>query len=135
MADRTIAHLLADAAARDPDGTWLRTDDVELTFAAAAAAVGARAAGLRAHGVARGDLVVLTARTNPDYLLAWLAVTCLGAVAVATNPASTQHELSGLLGQTRPAAIITDAELRPVVDARRLGCWRRGRSAGRRRGR
>ncbi len=113
---RSIPQLLADAAARDPDGAWLRTDDTSLTFAGAAAAVGGCAAALQRHGVGRGDLVVLTARTTPPYLLAWLAVTSLGAIAVPTNPASTRAELTDLLGQTRPRLIVTDGELRPMVD-------------------
>jgi len=113
----TIPQLLAGAAARDPDGIWLRTDEIELTFADAVAAVGARAATLREHGIGRGELVVLTARTTPQYLLAWLAVTSLGAIAVPTNPASTHAELAGLLAQTQPRLIVTDAELRPLLDA------------------
>ncbi len=113
---RSIPQLLGDAATRDPDGAWLRTDEVMLTFADAAAAVGGCAAALRGHGVRRGDLVVLTARTTPPYLLAWLAITSLGAIAVPTNPASTRAELTGLLGQTRPALIVTDGELRRLVD-------------------
>jgi crotonobetaine/carnitine-CoA ligase len=112
----TIPHLLARAAARDPDGTWLRTDDLELTFAGAAAAVGGRAAVLRDRGIGAGDLVVLTARTTPQYLLAWLAITSLGAIAVPTNPASTRAEVAGLLAQTAPRLIVTDARLRPLVD-------------------
>jgi crotonobetaine/carnitine-CoA ligase len=114
---RTIPQLLADAAERDPDGSWLRADDAELTFAAAAAAVGARAAALRAHGVGRGDLVALTARTTPPYLLTWLAITSLGAIAVPMNPASTAAEFAGLLAQTAPRLMISDDGLRPTLDA------------------
>ena len=113
---RTIPQLLSDAASRDPDGTWIRTDDAELTFSAAAHAVGARVAGLRARGVRRGDLVALTARTTPPYLLAWLAITSLGAIAVPMNPASRPAEFAGLLAQTRPRALITDREGRTAVD-------------------
>ena len=114
---RTIPQLLADAAARDPDGVWIRADDAELTFSAAAAAVGARVAGLHAHGVRRGDLVALTARTTPPFVLAWLAIASLGAIAVPMNPASSPAEFAGLLAQTGPTAVITDAELRPALDA------------------
>jgi hypothetical protein len=32
----TIPRLLAAAAGRDPDGTWLRTDDTTMSFAGAA---------------------------------------------------------------------------------------------------
>jgi crotonobetaine/carnitine-CoA ligase len=113
---RTIPQLLSDAAARDPGGVWIRTDDVEITFSAAAAEVAARAAGLRACGVRRGDLVALTARNTPPYLLAWLAITSLGAIAVPMNPASRPAELAGLLAQTCPAAVITDGELRSNLD-------------------
>jgi crotonobetaine/carnitine-CoA ligase len=117
---RTIPQLLADAAARDPDGSWIRADGAELTFAAAAAEVGARAAALRAHGVRHGDLVALTARTTPPYLLAWLAITSLGAIAVPLNPASSPAEFAGLLAQTQPRAVITDGELRPALESSAL---------------
>ena len=30
---RTISELLVEAATRDPDGIWLRTDEIELSFA------------------------------------------------------------------------------------------------------
>jgi carnitine-CoA ligase len=111
---RTIPQLLVEAASRD--GIWLRTDDQSLTFAQTAAAVGARAATLRSLGIGHGDLVMLTARTTPDYLLAWLAIVSLGAIAVPTNPASTRAELAGLLDQARPRLVVTDAELRPLID-------------------
>jgi len=117
---RTIPQLLADAAARDADGIWIRADVAELTFAAAASAVGARAAALRAHGVRHGDLVALTARTTPSYLLTWLAITSLGAIAVPMNPSSSSVEFAGLLAQTRPKLVITDDELRSELGSANL---------------
>ena len=110
---RTIPQLLTDAASRTPDRVWLRTDDGQLTFAEAAGEVGGGAAKLAELGIGRGDLVMLTARNTPPYLLAWLAVSALGAIAVSVNPVSTQAELAGLLEQTSPKLVITDSELRP----------------------
>jgi acyl-CoA synthetase (AMP-forming)/AMP-acid ligase II len=73
---------------------------------------------LRDTGVGHGDLVVVTARTTPAYVLCWLALASLGAVTVPTDPAGTLAELTGLLRQVEPRAIITDAALRPhVVEA------------------
>ncbi|HZZ95888.1 MAG TPA: AMP-binding protein [Jatrophihabitantaceae bacterium] len=112
---RTIPQLLVEAAAQHADREWLRADDGAVTFAAAAGAVGGRAVALRERGVRPGDLVLLTARTTPAYLLAWLAVTSLGAIAVPCNPASSQAELAGLIGQVEPKLVITDAELRGLV--------------------
>jgi crotonobetaine/carnitine-CoA ligase len=112
----TIPGLLSAAAARDAAGTWLRTDEGTLSFGGAAAHVARLAERLAAAGVRRGDLVVLTARTTPDYVLLWLALATLGAVSVPTDPTGTPGELAGLLGQVQPRAVVTDAELRPVVD-------------------
>jgi carnitine-CoA ligase len=113
----TIPGLLLSAAERDPDGTWLRSDAGEMTFAAAAAAVSGTAQALRDAGVTAGDLVMLTAATTPQYLLCWLALTSMGAVAVAVNPRGTTAELAGLMGQVSPRAIITDPGLAGVVAA------------------
>lgn len=114
---QTIPELVAGAAQRDPAGIWLRTDEGTLTFGGAAAQVGRLVQRLRESGIGRGDLVVVTARTTPPYLLCWLALVTLGAVAVPTDPAATTVELAGLIGQVRPRALISDAELAPVEPA------------------
>ena len=111
----TIPELLAEAAERDPDGIWLRTDDGSATFGGAAGRAGAVAERLRSAGIRHGDLVLLTSRTTPPYLFCWLALSALGAVSVATNPRSTAAELGGLIDQTKPCAIVTDAELMPLI--------------------
>jgi crotonobetaine/carnitine-CoA ligase len=111
----TIPRLLAAAAARDNDGTWLRSDSGSLTFGGAVAAAGLTADALRSAGVRRGDLVMMTARNTPPYLISWLALAALGAVTVAVNPRGSAAELAGLAGQTEPRALITDAGLASLV--------------------
>jgi crotonobetaine/carnitine-CoA ligase len=111
----TIPRLLGAAAERDAAGTWLRSDSGELTFAGAAAAAALTAGALHDAGVRRGDLVMVTARNTPPYLIAWLALASLGAVTVAVNPRGSAAELAGLLAQTRPRAVITDAGLAGVA--------------------
>jgi crotonobetaine/carnitine-CoA ligase len=113
----TIPGLLLAAADRDPDGTWLRSDAGELTFGGALSAVAATAQAFSDAGVGRGDLVMLTAATTPEYLLTWLAVTSLGAVAVAVNPRGTTAELAGLIGQVSPRVVVTDPGCANVVAA------------------
>jgi carnitine-CoA ligase len=115
----SIPRLLLLAAERDPDATWLRSDDGTMTFGGAVTAVGLTAEALGSAGVRRGSLVMLTARTTPPYLLCWLALTSMGAVAVAVNPRSTAAELAGLISQTTPAAIVTDGELTGIVTSAR----------------
>ena len=111
----TIPRLLVAAAERDGDGVWVRSDHGTLTFAGAVAAVGLTAAALRDAGVRKGDLVLLTASTTPPYLLCWLAVTTMGAIAVAVNPRSSAAELAGLIGQVSPKLLVTDEGLRDLV--------------------
>jgi len=117
----TIPRLIAAAAHRDSGGIWLRSDSGSLTFGGAVAAVGQTAAALQEAGVGKGDLVMLTASTSPPYLLSWLALTSLGAVAVAVNPRGTPAELAGLIGQVQPRLLISDARLADVVSAARTG--------------
>ena len=101
---RTIPQVLADAAARDPDGVWVRSDEGTLSFAGALGRVAGAAQRLRDAGAGHGDLVMVTARTPPEYLICWLALTALGAVVVSVNPRSAPAELAGLAQQTRPHA-------------------------------
>jgi len=112
----TIPRLLAAAACRDPDGIWLRSDEAApLTFAGAARRVAGLTSVLHDAGISRGDLVLVTARTTRPYLLCWLALTTLGAVAVTVNPRSAPAELAGIAGQVAPRALITDNGLTSLV--------------------
>lgn len=113
----TIPELLANAAHRNPGGNWLRGDEGTWTFAEAAGQVGFIAQRLREKGIGKGDLVVITARTTPPYLLCWLALACLGAVSVPTDPAATPAEINGLIAQVRPRAVVTEQGLLSKVDA------------------
>jgi carnitine-CoA ligase len=113
----TIPRLLTAAARRDPDGVWLRTDAESLTFAGALAATAATARSLAAAGVRRGDLVVVTTRNTPGYLMCWLGLAALGAVMVPANPRGTAAELAGLVRQTAPRALVSDTGLAPLLDA------------------
>jgi crotonobetaine/carnitine-CoA ligase len=117
----TIPHLLLQAATRDPDGIWLRADGGTLTFSGAVTLVGATARALGGAGIGRGDLVVVTARTTPSYLLCWLALASIGAVTVPVNPRSAPAELAGLVTQTRPRALITDDGLSELIAAADVG--------------
>ena len=117
----TIPELLQVAATRDPDGVWVRADEGSLTFSGAAARVAGAARALRDAGVGHGDLVMVTARTTPPYLICWLAVAALGAVTVSVNPRSAPAELAGLVRQTQPRAIITDQDLAPLLTEATVG--------------
>jgi crotonobetaine/carnitine-CoA ligase len=114
---RTIPGVLRDAARRDPGGIWVRTDDGELSFGGALSRVAAAAGALRAAGVGHGDLVLVTTRTTPEYVICWLALAALGAVTVSANPRSAPAELEGLARQVRPRALITDPGLAGLVEA------------------
>ena len=118
---RTIPDLLDDAANTHGDRQWLRTDDGALSFGQARAHVARVMESFRAAGVTKGDLVLVTTRTTPSYLLTWLALTSMGAVAVTANPASTPAELEGLVAQTTPKAIVSDAAV-ALPELNRAGC-------------
>src|SRR5438046_3013731 len=112
---RTIPEVLSGAAGRYGDAIWIRSDEGSLSFGAALAQTAACARAVRESGVRRGDLVLVTLRTTPPYLLCWLALASVGAITVSANPRSSPAELAGLAQQTRPRAVISDARLSPLI--------------------
>ena len=130
---RTIPEVLRDAAGRDGDGMWIRSDEGSLSFGGALAQTAATARALREAGVRHGDLVMVTLRTTPSYLLCWLALAATGAVTVSANPRSSPAELAGLAHQTRPRALITDAGLGPLIAEAGIAGLPGARCPGRRR--
>jgi carnitine-CoA ligase len=94
-----------------PDKPWLYFEDETYTYAEARERVAGAAAGLAGRGVAQGDIVLATARNDPRYVFLWLAASYLGAIYVAVDPRQTPAELEGLIDQTSPRLVVTDAQL------------------------
>ena len=108
---RTIPRLFRHSVEQVPDKTWLLSSDGgRFTYAQALDHVERAAGSLRCAGVGPGDRILVTARNTPNYLWTWLAIMEVGAIEVAVNPAGTDAELAGFIGQVSPRLIVSDAE-------------------------
>ncbi|MEW6477401.1 MAG: AMP-binding protein [Actinomycetota bacterium] len=111
VVERTIPNLLASAVEAAPDKPWLFHEDSVFTYEAAWRRIGTAAAGLAGQGVGRGDLVLVPMRNTADHLFVWLGLMRLGGILVAANPAAGEAELAGLIGQTEPRLVLSDADV------------------------
>ncbi len=104
-----IASLLHYAAS-DPERPCLIVDRQTLTYGQLAGAVAGWAARLQAAGVRRGDRVALALPNTPAFIAAYFGAQLAGAAAVLVNPQYRHAELSHLLADAEPLAVIaTDA--------------------------
>ena len=115
----TIDALLAAQAAAVPDRVFLRFDDGDLTFAETDRRVDALAAGLAALGVSRGQLVAVLLPNGADFVVTWLALCRLGAVATLVNTALRGPALAHALDLTTAGLVVVDdslvSSLAPIV--------------------
>ncbi len=72
------------------------------------AAVGHVQSALAARGIHQGDLVALVMPNSGEFVLAHLALLFNGAITVPLNPRNSIEELERMLGELRPAAVLTD---------------------------
>jgi acyl-CoA synthetase (AMP-forming)/AMP-acid ligase II len=104
--------VLAGAAAREAqpaliDGaTGLRVSYREL-----AESVGNAAAGLVAHGVAKGDVVALCSPNCPEFVVAYLAALTAGALVTTVNPLAPAGDVTRQLAHSRSRWLVTTPAL------------------------
>jgi acyl-CoA synthetase (AMP-forming)/AMP-acid ligase II len=89
--------------------------DRRWTYAELWADSGHLAAGLSAHGVGRGDVVVFDLFNCAEFVLVWLAAQRLGAIAAPINFRLSPGEVAHVLDDSRPAAFVYDAALAPTA--------------------
>lgn len=92
----TYPEFLADRAARHADRTAVVDDRVRLSYADLAERSRRVAHGLRDLGVAPGDRVLVQLPNRAEFLVAWFALTTLGAVPVHTQPGHRHAEMTHL---------------------------------------
>lgn len=116
----SIGHYVDESVDRFADRVLWRSIDGDrevLTYREFQALTLKCALGLRARGVERGAHVALMLPNVPAYLIAWIALARLGAVAVAVNTASTSVELDNVLRVSASSHIIIDASYVDVYRA------------------
>lgn len=100
-------HLRAGRANRPA----LHHNGMTWTYVSLAKRVARLANALTARGLRSGDRVLIALPNVPEFVVTWLAVLRLGAVAVATLPLLRRHELEFVLGDAEPRALVTTSEL------------------------
>lgn len=90
------------------DHTAVVYGEERLSYAELLERVERLAEGLAAHGIQAGDPVALLLPNSTAFVVSFLAVTGLGAVAVALNPQFKQEELGFCFRTSRVRAAIGD---------------------------
>jgi len=85
-------------------------DDVVLTYGDAHKQVTSLAAWLVSQGVSKGDRVALGMRNYPEWVMAYWALQCIGAVMVSLNAWWVAEELKYALSDSGATALIVDGE-------------------------
>ena len=89
----------------------------ELTYAELWRQTGRVAVRLAEHGVVRGDRVAIYSENRRGFVLAYLALARLGAIAVPTNVLYRAADLGNILGDAKPRLVVGSAQTRPHVPA------------------
>jgi carnitine-CoA ligase len=122
VGDRSLTRLFDERVAAHPDRVLLVFEDsagtvTELAYGDLADRVERFAGALAGIGVEKGDFVVVHLRNSPEIMVAWLALSRLGAVFVPSNVANTASELEHVIGFTGARLAITQPELLAPVEA------------------
>ncbi len=114
-----------DGARARGDQTFLVYEDERWSFAEVMAHVDAMASLLvERYGVAPGDRVAVGMRNYPEWVIAFAAITSVGAVSVSLNAWWTPDELDYALEDCGATVLVADVERveRGLAAAQRLGC-------------
>lgn len=103
-------------AQRRPDAPAVVFEDRVWSYHELQAGTCETAALLRSSGVRRGDRVAILGLNSDEYVIAQLAVSRLGAVAVLLNYRLSVEELKYLLADCEPVALLLDADFLDIRD-------------------
>jgi O-succinylbenzoic acid--CoA ligase len=108
---RGLHAMFASACARAPQATALVCEGLRVSYGECDAIVRRLAAGLAAHGVRRGERVVMFIDNRFEFVFVLLALARLGAVAVPVGVREKRPGLAYMTRQCGASAIVADAAL------------------------
>lgn len=113
---QTVVHMLADAAARASESTAVVFADRKLTYGEYVRCVGGFAGELIKLG-ARGNRIALICGNSIEMCIATFAGHAAGAQIVPINPIYTARELTHILKDSEPVAIVYDGSSAGTVES------------------
>lgn len=112
-----VGQLLEQRAWESAEAVALRFEREVLTYLELEERTHAVAGRLAASGVAPGDRVAVMAANLLDYVLVWLGLGRLGAVAVGVNTGHKTESLEHILVKSEVSTAIVDPDLHGEMDA------------------
>ena len=120
---KTIPGLVTHAVETWPDRPYLQTRSGETvsaqTFSQVATTVCGLAGGLIHAGVGRGEHVALLSENRPEWVLAYLSISCAGAVIVPLDALMSQPEVANILSSSKARVLICSrkfyADMQPIT--------------------
>lgn len=106
-----FTELLYQSAHDEPDRPFLYFEERVISYGEMADLVSAFAGVLRDRGVGAGQNVALVCGNRPAFLIAWFALTELGAVTVPLNTALIADGLRYTLAQSEARTLLIEPEL------------------------
>ncbi|HEY1612138.1 MAG TPA: long-chain-acyl-CoA synthetase [Rhizomicrobium sp.] len=117
----TIADLAEGFARKTPHAFALISADQSVTYAGLDARANRYANWARAQGVSQGDSVAIFMENRPDFIIAWLGLFKIGAIAALINTNLRGAALAHSLSLVEAAHLIVDHELADAyLEARAL---------------
>lgn len=111
-------HVLRWRATVHPDVLALVDDrGQQMTYRELSTAVGRRAGGWAARGIAVGDVVAVVAANSAEFFVEVFALQRLGAIPALVNWRLTAPEIRDLLALLEPVAVVADADYLPLVES------------------
>ena len=106
----TLKHLYLHAASKFTDDDFIVYHDLRWSFAETDARASALAGALVASGIGHGDRVGIAMRNYPEWILAYMAATRIGAVAVLLNAWWESEELDYACGDSAVKLVVADSQ-------------------------
>lgn len=116
----TSGTLVRECAARWGDKTFVVLGDDRLTYADAERRSARLAKGLLASGLGKGARVGLLAPNSPEWVVAWLAASRMGAVVAMLNTYNKAPELRRVIRHADLQVLLTVGELLGIDELDRL---------------
>ncbi len=111
------AEMLARTAERHPEHVAVVFKDINLTCRELDALVNSFANALLSLGIRKGQAVALFMTNRPEYVIAWFAITRVGAVACPLNPSYKEREIAYQLSNSEAVAVVVQQNLLSLVQA------------------